>query len=339
LTKGTTVGQGWVVIQELDPAAHATGGNFSKGFLVERNGQRAFMKVFDVMAAAGGGPDPMRQIQAATSAFNFERDLLGKCKVNNLSHVVVPIEDGVIPRTGILPLHYIVFEAADGDVRRIVRAKSALDASWLLRCMHGICVGINQLHSIDIAHQDLKPSNVLVAGTQAKIADLGRASSKGGHAAHDAYQCAGDVHYAPPELLYGYVSNDWAVRRLACDYYLVGSMMTYMINAANMTLLMLSNIASPYRPGAYKGLYRDVAVHLRHALEDSLLILSGWLDGDDGREIIGMIRSMCDPEPETRLDLVRGGRTNPPLEFYISRLDFLSNKAGAGVLRLAKQTA
>lgn len=53
------------------------------------------------------------------------------------------------------------------------------------------------LHGLDIAHQDLKPSNVL--------------------------PIAGDPTYAPPELLYNYVPADWNVRRYACDVYLLGA--------------------------------------------------------------------------------------------------------------------
>ncbi|MCU0865728.1 MAG: protein kinase [Planctomycetes bacterium] len=295
---------------------------------------QGFLKVFDVMRAAGG-PDALRQIQSATAAFNFERDLLEKCKKSNLTHVVVPIEDGEIQRQSQLPLYYIIFEAADGDIRRVLRAKQALDAAWLLRCMHGICVGIGQLHSIDIAHQDLKPSNVLWMKDHAKIADLGRACDKGVPAAHDAAWHAGDRGYAPPELMYGYQAHDWMVRRVACDLFHIGSMITYIINGANMTMLMLGNLSGAYRPNAFRGLYRDVAAHLRHALEDTLLILGSWLHGEDGREIVAMIRAFCEPEPELRLQLVAGGRSGPLLEWHISRLDLLSRKAGAGLLRVA----
>jgi serine/threonine protein kinase len=334
LAIGSTVGSGWVVTRHLAREPHATGGNFSEGYLAERSAQKGFVKVFDVMRAAGG-PDPLRQIEAATKAFNFERDLLAKCKAKNLSHVVVPIEDGVIDRPGGLPLHYIVFEAADGDVRRVLRGQQQLDAAWLLRCIHGICVGISQLHTIEIAHQDLKPSNVLVRAGETKIADLGRACDRNAPAAHDGEVWAGDPQYAPIELHYRYLPQDWLARRVACDVFNIGSMITYMINGANMTLLMLANISSAFRPTAWRGTYPDVAVHLRHALEDTLLKLNCWLHGEDGKEVVGMIRSFCDPMPETRLQLVAGDRNGPLLEWHVSRLDLLSRKAAAGLLRLA----
>jgi len=330
---GDIVGSGWTVVKAIPREAHATGGNFSQGFIVDKAGRPGFMKLFDVLQV-GGGPDPLRQAQAAIAAFNFERDLLEKCRSHSLSHVVVPIEDGQMQRAP-FPLHYIIFEAADGDIRRVLRAKRTLDAAWLLRCMHGICVGVAQLHSIEIAHQDLKPSNVLICGEQAKIADLGRACDKQVPAPHDAAPHAGDGRYVPPELAYGYQAPDWPTRRLACDFFHIGSMLTYMINGANMTMLMFSGIVPDYHPKRFRGAYRDVAAHLRNALEDSLLILESWFHGEHGREIADMIRKFCDPEPEVRLRLVSGGRSGAPLQWHISRLDFLSHKAASGLLRIA----
>ena len=35
---------------------------------------------------------------------------------------------------------------------------------------------------------------------------------------HDELDCAGDQTYAPPELLYGYIPQDWRVRRLGCEH-------------------------------------------------------------------------------------------------------------------------
>ena len=46
--------------------------------------------------------------------------------------------------------------------------------------MHHIATGLFQLHSAAVAHQDLKPSNVLVFDHSiSKVADLGSASVKG----------------------------------------------------------------------------------------------------------------------------------------------------------------
>ncbi|MBK8096043.1 MAG: hypothetical protein IPK26_03000 [Planctomycetes bacterium] len=82
LTIGSSLGNGWTVTKHLEKEPHATGGNFSLNYFVSRGSEQAFVKVFDVMLAARGGPDPMRQIEAATKAFNFERDILAKCKVS-----------------------------------------------------------------------------------------------------------------------------------------------------------------------------------------------------------------------------------------------------------------
>ena len=77
------------------------------------------------------------------------------------------------------------------------------------RSLHHIAVGLQQIHGQGIAHQDLKPSNVLVFnGNNSKIGDFGRSAYKGHIPPHENNNVAGDLTYAPPELLYGYVDPD-----------------------------------------------------------------------------------------------------------------------------------
>ena len=59
---------------------------------------------------------------------------------------------------------YIVFELASGDIRAEIERLPNFDLAWCLRSLHNATVGVQQLHSKDIAHQDIKPSNVLVFG-------------------------------------------------------------------------------------------------------------------------------------------------------------------------------
>src|SRR6266851_917241 len=54
---------------------------------------------------------------------------------------------------------------ADGDVRKHLSPTQSLDIVWILRCLHHIATGLHQLHSAKVAHQDLKPSNVLAFRT------------------------------------------------------------------------------------------------------------------------------------------------------------------------------
>lgn len=56
--------------------------------------------------------------------------------------------------------------------------------------MHQITAALRQLHGSGIAHQDIKPSNILFfQDDHTKLADLGRASDRHGGSPHDELVC------------------------------------------------------------------------------------------------------------------------------------------------------
>src|SRR5688500_2118674 len=85
---GAKLAGGWTVTKKLERPPNATGGQFSAGYEVENeDGRRGFLKALD-FSAAFDNPDPARELQAMTTAFNFERDLLERCKAKRLDKVV-----------------------------------------------------------------------------------------------------------------------------------------------------------------------------------------------------------------------------------------------------------
>jgi serine/threonine protein kinase len=212
--EGTTLANGWKVEKLLARSPKSTGGFFSVGYVVRDSDNRVgFLKAFD-LASAFGEPDLMRALEALTTAFNFERDLLQKCRDHRMSRVVTPIDQGSLQVSGFEPpsshVSYLIFEMADGDIRSQLDASDAFDLAWKLRCIHHVATGMRQLHGRGIAHQDLKPSNILVfERIESKVGDLGRACDRFVAGPHDELRCAGDRGYAPPELLYGYQLAEW----------------------------------------------------------------------------------------------------------------------------------
>ena len=84
-----------------------------------------------------------------------------------MSRVVTAIADGsVTVNIGGTSevVQYLIFEKADGDARSFLNASSAFDLAWSLRALHHVTVGLRQMHQSRMAHQDLKPSNVLLFG-------------------------------------------------------------------------------------------------------------------------------------------------------------------------------
>lgn len=202
---GRELANGWVVGELINRSPTATGGTFSASYeIYSTHGERAFLKAMDYTAALQS-TDPARALQAMTEAYNFERNILEKCKSKKLSRVVRVLDAGTIPSesdaAGVV--QYLIFELADRDVRAHVhRLIGDFDIAWALRTAHHVAAGLRQLHSIGVAHQDIKPSNILVFdGKHSKLADLGRSSDRGSASPHDQLACAGDKTYAPPELL------------------------------------------------------------------------------------------------------------------------------------------
>ena len=98
-----------------------------------------------------------------------------------MDRVVTALEDGGIKvDDGVFgTVNYLIFEPADGDIRRHLALPQRVEIAWILRSLHHIATGLLQLHSSKVAHQDVKPSNVLVFDRKiSKVSDLGSASIK-----------------------------------------------------------------------------------------------------------------------------------------------------------------
>src|SRR5947208_254154 len=94
--EGMDISGGWTVVKKITRKKTSTGGHFSVGYKVRsKDGKEAFLKALD-FSAASQDPDPARALQRLTEAYNYERDLLAKCKNRKLSRVMVPIAEGAV---------------------------------------------------------------------------------------------------------------------------------------------------------------------------------------------------------------------------------------------------
>jgi len=59
-------------------------------------------------------------------------------------------------------IHYLLLELADNDLRGHATQRKTLDNALNMRILHQVALAIETLHFNQIAHQDLKPSNVLM---------------------------------------------------------------------------------------------------------------------------------------------------------------------------------
>jgi serine/threonine protein kinase len=195
---------------------------------------------------------------------------------------------------------------------------------------------LEQLHWNGVAHQDLKPSNVLIFnGKESKIGDFGKAALRDAEAPHDHEAVAGDKAYAPPELLYDAVApGDWNCRRYGCDMYLVGSLIVFVFSRITLTSAIVSKMHIEHRPPSWGGTFADVMPYLRDAFDKTVIEFQDQLP-QKLKELSVVVRQLGDPDPKLRghpSDRI-GHRSQYSLERYVSIFDRLAKLAELGLLK------
>lgn len=166
-------------------------------------------------------------------------------------------------------------------------------------------------------------------GPHTKVGDLGRAASKDQNAPHDDLSVAGDLSYAPPELIYGNVPSEWNQRRFGCDLYLLGSMAVFFFTAVSMTSLILSELHPSQHWRKWKGTFHEILPYLRDAFDRAIQQVGEQIPLGPRKDLLVIVRQLCDPDPTLRgHPLNRVGMTNPySAERYVTVFDVLARKA------------
>lgn len=194
---------GWVVTKIRASLPEASGACHSLGLVARHpDGREAFMKVLDTTVDREKS-DPLLDLKLRIDVFACERQLVEKCLTQGMSRVVRAIGFGELdPEGAANPVYYLLFELADCDLREQADLNRRFDVAFRLRVLHKSAVGLQQLHWAQIAHQDVKPSNVLVfSGEETKLGDLGHAHDRSAPRPGKDRRIAADPTYAPPEQL------------------------------------------------------------------------------------------------------------------------------------------
>jgi eukaryotic-like serine/threonine-protein kinase len=330
---------GWTVVGKLERPPTATGGNFSVGYRVERaDGTEGFLKALDYSFALPR-PDVAELMLTMTAGYQFERNVLDECQRNRMNRIVRVLSAGTITDPAFMhAVNYLIFEPADGDVRGALDAMTGFDTAWALSTCHHAAVAVQQLHLAGLAHQDVKPSNLLTFGSElSKLGDLGRVSKRGTEAPHDELSVRGDRSYAPPELLYGQLDPDWTVRCQACDVYLLGSLILFIFTKTQTTAEILRRLPTPLRPGIFADTYSRVLPYVVNVFDEVADGFGSHLQGERAAELVSHFRALCHPDPALRGDPIQRRRGHNPYDVrrFISRLDVLTRDARSAYLRKA----
>ena len=334
--EGVELPGGWRVLKRAATAPKGTGGHFSIPYIVERTDgkckQQAFLKALNLRMIANS-PDFARDMQRHMEAFNFERDTLAVCRSKRLKRVATLLDAGEYRApNSMLPVCYIIFElAGGGDARHQLAKLGRLELAWTLRTLHHIATALKQLHQAGIAHQDLKPSNVLFfEAFGAKVGDLGCADrqERPEQSPRGGLKVAGDLVYAPPELLYGEISADWNTRRLGCDLYLLGSMVVFFFTGGvSMTGALMGKLHPHQRPMSWRQDYRSALPYVSAAFEEALDEVGQSIASSVRPAVVEVIRQLCEPDPKRRGHSQNVDRSQFNLERFISIFDLLATKA------------
>lgn len=307
---GRTILEEWLVEKPINLHENgSTGGNFCIPYEVRstKTGQKAFLKVLDVVKAiqryGNEGIGVAETLGRIANAHLFESQLMEACKEKRLKRVVRALAYGELPLEisplGNVGFPFLIFELADGDTHKILQTASNLDLAWWFSTLHQAAVGIQQLHGIDIVHQDVKPSNVVFFGVDnAKLADLGRAARKGVGSPND--NRAADPSYAPPEYYYGYYPSDWGERFLAMDLYLLGNLAFTGVTGLSMTTALFSHLPPAFLPTNHRSNYHDALPALVHALAEVLQKTRPEVPSSLGDLFLSTIEQLCHPDPSKR---------------------------------------
>lgn len=353
--EGKTIG-GWKVIEKYatpDKSKGETGSNFSVCYKVERDGKKAFMKVLDYAKISMDRSIPPAQrpifIQEATEQFNYEKRLSIFCQNRHVSKVVYFIDSGDVALEGYLmndAVSYIIYEIADGDIRKVFDFSKKVELSARinslsakLKSLHDVSVGLSQLHSNDISHQDIKPSNVLSFTGESKIGDLGRSLCF-----DDDIECPyplrfnGDRTYAAPETFFSdFQGTKESLYQV--DNYMLGGLVTFYITNVAFNQILNSYLPDPLKLvpiNSHMDSYTPYLPDMLNAYQKALKDIEQDIPLDSVKDgILKIISYLCNPDPNRRGHPRNLTSLTPnfDLQRTIQELDVLQKKVELAIIR------
>ena len=339
---GKTLVSGWTLVEKINSPPGSTGGNFGQGYRAEMGDKIAFVKAIDFVDALSAS-DPLSELSKLTAIANFEREVLAYCSESGMSKVLKYFGHEYVSCDGSADLlsrvSCLIMEAGTEDLRGYINVKGAGSCAWNLQVMCDVSQAIFQLHRGLIAHQDIKPSNVISVKGRAgqpevmKVGDLGRVVRRNQAGPFDTQAWPGDRQYCPPERWYGYTPSDWCDARDSADAYMLGSLLIFLFTGATLQTLVKPHIPDSFKPNQWTGRYDDdllpvlVDAHIK-VLNESLLpcLLPEIADG-----VMDIAKNLTHPDPLKRGDKNSRKETGRPvgIDRVFQKMRMLSLRSAA----------
>lgn len=312
---GKTLDSGWTLVEQFVPTKHSTGGNFGVGYKATRGNEIAFVKALDFVAAVSAA-DPFKELQSLVAEATFEKDVLAFCSDQTMSRVVKFLGHEYFNPGDPAEMHNrvscLIMELGSDDLRGMVHKTAVRTFTWNLQIMRDVAQALAQLHRSGIAHQDIKPSNVIrvdgatgVAANQVKVGDLGRVVRRERPGPFNSTPWPGDTRYMPPERWYGYVPPDWTDAREAADAYMLGSLLLFLCTGTSVQMLVFQNIPDPFKPGAWMGGFDQDLLAVLQDAHDKVLAnhLMPAVPAALQDDVMALAKALTKPNPLDRGDL------------------------------------
>jgi len=342
LLTGHTLASGWTLTQQLSKTPGGSGSNFCVGYFAERNGQKAFVKAMDFVKALRAA-DPVSELGKLTSLAMFEREAMELCDAANLSRLIRLMSSEYVNldpnKNPMNQVYCLIMEIGAGDLRKQLSQIGVFSCSTVFAILADVALGMSQLHRHGVAHQDVKPSNVISMTDMSvpkeavfKVGDLGRVVRKDRTGPYDTMSWPGDPHYAPPERWYRLVPSQWTDAREASDAYMLGSLVFFLFTGIPLQPILVSKLPPLMHPGAWTGGYTEPLILVLRSLQLNIIsdMLVPQVPPSLVDPLVAIVKDLIDPDPARRGDKrARAQAGNPVgLDRFVPRFRQLSNQAG-----------
>ncbi len=329
----TVMGQ-WELTGLLHDGPQESGGNFGVGYVAvdKASGLKRFVKAVDFRSRLH---NPSQLAQLLQSA-QFEVAAHKACV--RMSKVVRMVAHGSLlfklpQNAGEYNFLCLVLELGEGDIKGHVDFRPDRSPYWKLWVLREIALAAVQIERGNLAHNDIKPSNVIRFPSKGdkhdiKLGDVGRVVTKAGLGPFDNMHWAGDPRHRPIETIYGWREPEWQNRRTAADAFMLGNLACFLFVGVSLTERVVNSLPPEYRPGTYQGAYRDILDIVRHVwstvLNDQI---SPALPTEIRDELCNILRWLTEPDPALRGEPTARRRGTVGLDKIQSHFERLAQRA------------
>ena len=339
---GQTLPSGWKLVQQLSKSPGGSGSNFCVGYIAERNGNKAFVKAIDFVKALNAA-DPIAELAKLTSLATFEREAMELCEAQNLSRLIRLFSFEYVnldsTKNPLNQVYCLIMEIGAGDLRKQLSHVGVFSCSAVFAILADVALGMSQLHRHGVAHQDIKPSNVISMTDMSapknalfKVGDLGRVVRKDRSGPYDGLPWPGDGQYAPPERYYGLVPTQWTDARESSDAYMLGSLVFFLLTGTPLQPLLWSRLTPMMMPGTWSGGYTEPLILVLRSLQLNIIsdVLLPRVPPSLKDSLVAVLKELIDPDPVKRGDRRARAQVDNAvgLDRFVPKFRQLANQAG-----------